>query len=41
MPIAGLSVENICESSGQKIFVAIPAPDSKAELVKYEPESPI
>jgi hypothetical protein len=39
--IAGLSVENICESSAQKIFVAMPSADSKAELVKYKPESPI
>jgi len=39
--IAGLSVENICESSGQKVFVAMPTADSKSEIVKYEPESPI
>src|SRR5712692_4640114 len=32
--IAGLSVENIGESSGQKVFVARPTADSKAELVK-------
>jgi hypothetical protein len=41
MPITGLSVENICESSGQKVFVKIPTADSKAEIVKYKPESPI
>jgi len=39
--IAGLSVENICESSGQKVFVKIPTADGKAEIVKYKPESPI
>ena len=36
-----LSVENICESPGQKVFVAMPTADSKAELVKYKLESPI
>jgi hypothetical protein len=41
MHIAGLSVENICESSGQKVFVAMPTTDIKTELVKYKPESPI
>src|SRR5260370_11754927 len=40
MQIAGLSVENICESSGQKVFVAMPTSDSNTELVTYKKDSP-
>jgi hypothetical protein len=37
MQIADLSVENMCDSSGQKCFVAMPT-DSKTERVNYKPD---
>jgi hypothetical protein len=38
MQIADLSVENICDSYGQKGFVAMPTSDCKTQLVSFKPE---